>query len=166
MTRAAITARRQKALEYALSGKTVREIGKLLDVSHDTAHKDVLAAVKSYARTNEKEIDAHRELIRERYVRLWNQWEAAAVDPESKAGDKLLRILEGMRGLYGLDKPVKKVSDEAGNWPTTIVVNRNYVSVKEEECLSEGGRNAILGLRASFPTDAGIAMSNWNGFCR
>ena len=128
-----VQARRQKALEYALEGKTVREIGALLDVSHATAHRDVLAAVKAYARTNDKEIDAHREVIRERYMRLWQQWEAAALDPESKAGDKLLRILEGLRGLYGLDKPVKKDADESGAWPTTIVVNRNYVTTKGEE---------------------------------
>ena len=69
----------------------------------------------------------------ERYMRLWQKWQALGEsDPDSKAGDKLLRILEGLRGLYGLDKPVNKGDDDAGVWPTTIVVNRNYVTAKGE----------------------------------
>ena len=38
-TKVAVSARRQRALELALSGMTVRAIGDALDVSHATTHR-------------------------------------------------------------------------------------------------------------------------------
>ena len=128
MTKLSLAARRQKALEHALAGKTARQIGELLDVSHTTAHNYVRAALRAYAKRNEKQIIEHRELIGERYMRLWQKWQRAAEeDPESKAGDKLLRIMEGLRALYGLDRPVEKPDDRGDGGLTTVVINTKYV---------------------------------------
>ena len=105
-TTVALKARRQKALQLALSGHTVREIGAKLDCAHSTAHRYVLAALADQAKLHDKQVLEHRELMAERYHKLLAKWmEKAEEDPESSAGDKVLRAFEGLRKLYGLDKP-------------------------------------------------------------
>ena len=137
----ALAARRQQALVFAIEGKTGREIAAALNavlpedrhISASTAWRDVRSALSSQAKENEKGIDTYRELIGERYTRLLAKWlNAAETDPESKAGDKVLKVLEGLRQLYGLDRPVEKQEDEGIGFPTTIVINRRYINADAE----------------------------------
>lgn len=122
-----VAARRQKALEYALEGKTVREIGALLGVSHTTAWKDILAAHKAFAKTNAQAIEEHREYMATRYERQFELCQVSGPpDPNSKAFSNQLAILDRLCQLYGLDRPVKRDDDKAVTWPTTIVFNHKY----------------------------------------
>lgn len=131
-TKVALQARRQEALKLALSGHTVREIGDKLKCAHSTAHRYVLAALAEQAKLHDKQVLEHRELMSERYNKLLAKWmEKAEEDPESTAGDKVLRALEGLRKLYGLDKPHER--PEIGVIiPVAVHVKKVYVLDGEE----------------------------------
>lgn len=129
-----IAARRQRALELALSGMTVREIGEATGVSKSAAQRDVMMALRGQAKLHEESALEHRELIGERYRRLLRNWlERAASDPESRAGDRALRALEGLRKLYGLDKPVAPRNEAGGAYPVELQITKVYVSADKDD---------------------------------
>ena len=91
------------------------------------------SALSSQAKANEKGIQTYRELIGERYTRLLAKWlQAAETNPESKAGDKVLRVLEGLRQLYGLDRPVEKKEESGGIFPAQLIMTTVYVGDDDE----------------------------------
>ena len=126
-TKLSLAVRRQTALDLALQGRTAREIAATLGISKSQAHRDVRTALRGQAKATEKEALAHREYIGERYETLMAAWwQTALTDPESAAGDKILKALEGLRRLFGLDRPVEQKEDgDAG--PRTLIVNRVYL---------------------------------------
>ena len=127
-TKVSISARRQRALELALSGMTVRAIGDALGVSHATAHRDVMLTLRNQGKLHEDKALEHRELIGERYRKLLAKWLAQAEeDPESSAGDKVLRALEGLRKLYGLDKPVVNKHEIGVAYPVSLKITKVYM---------------------------------------
>lgn len=136
--RLALQARRQEALLLAIKGKTGREIMQAINaqrpesehISESTAWRDVRAALAAQVKAHAKEIDTFRALIAERYARLFSAWiDQAESEPESKAGDKVLRVLEGLRQLYGLDRPVERKDDDGAVFPAAIVIKRRYVQI-------------------------------------
>ena len=137
-TALALTALRQAALLLAIRGKTAREIAAELttdekNVSPTTAWRYVHAALNAQRKANDKAIETYRELIAERYTHLYAKWlETAEQEPESKAGDKVLRVLEGLRQLYGLDRPVERKEDEGSGLPTTLIMTTVYVGEEDQ----------------------------------
>ena len=146
----ALQARRQEALLLAIRGKTGREIMQAINaqrpesehISESTAWRDVRAALAAQVKAHAKEIDTFRALIAERYTRLFAAWiKQAESEPESKAGDKVLRVLEGLRALYGLDRPVEKKEEDGAIFPAQLVMTTVYVG--DDETRGAGDAAAV-----------------------
>ena len=102
-------------------------------ISTATAWRYVKAGLRAQAKSTEKEIDTYRELIAERYNRIYdNLIDDALANPEGRALDKVLTVLAGLRGLYGLDRPVPRDNEVNLTMPTALVINRTYVKGEGE----------------------------------
>ena len=99
--------RRQQAFEMRKKGLTYAEIGKELGISMQAAHRHV--AIYLQALENKTEEDA-REIIRLDMERLDDMLQGLypeAINGDSAAVDRVLKIMERRAKLLGLDKPAK-----------------------------------------------------------
>lgn len=117
----AAKARRLAAVEYRKLRVSYRDIAKRLDVSHETARRDVKAALK--------EIDKYTDESAEELVLLEREWLdfcRQGLVPKIAKGDvgaakEGRQNSESLRGLLGLDAPMKFAAttpdgkDEAGS---------------------------------------------------
>jgi hypothetical protein len=101
-----------KALDLRKAGKTYAEIGQVLGVSEQRAHKVV---TEELARLNRERVEAATDVCRLELGRLdtllAGVWEAAK-GGDVVAIDRVVKLMERRARLAGLDKPVKQ---EIGN---------------------------------------------------
>lgn len=99
--------RRQQAFEMRKKGLPYAEIGKALGISMQAAHRHVTTYLQ--ALENKTQEDA-REIIRLDMERLDDMLQGLypdAINGNSAAVDRVLRIMERRAKLLGLDKPAK-----------------------------------------------------------
>lgn len=102
--------RRVKALELRKTGMTYAKIGEALEVSTQTANKDVKTALKDLADLglNLSVELRHMELMRldDALAKVYEVYSATNCnDTKLKAIDRLVRLSESRRKLLGLDEP-------------------------------------------------------------
>lgn len=127
--------RRIRAVELRIGGSTYKEIGEALGVSHNQAHKDVMAALKE---RSEQLIGKAAELTAledakldeldadlARIQRRGNGNDEEPLTPMQVAGviDQRRKVSESKRRLHGLDAPAKTAfTDPTGAEAATPVV--------------------------------------------
>tara|TARA_R110000787_G_scaffold114837_1_gene224662 strand:- start:50 stop:595 length:546 start_codon:yes stop_codon:yes gene_type:complete len=118
--RQALEQRRQRALEMRVQGASYRAIAQTLGVSHQLIEKDVKTVLGKMAEANKDSADELRVLMTERYERvLMRLYPLAigkpertdqvtgvvteAVPPSLGAVDRVLRLLENVAQIHGLN---------------------------------------------------------------
>ena len=113
MTTPDIQERRERALDLAIGGASLRAIGRTLGVSHETARTDIDGALRELARINVANRNQLRALMFSRYERLLQAImpRALGANAEGTPGradlesvDRAVRILDSMGKLMGLQR--------------------------------------------------------------
>jgi hypothetical protein len=115
--------RRGKALELRIAGVRYRQIGAQLGVNHQTAYRDVQAALGELAALSAKKAEKLRELELERCDKL-----VLALWPKVKAGDEkavraVVAVMDRRAKLLGLDAPTKLEHAGADGEPLAFTLN-------------------------------------------
>lgn len=105
---AAIEERRSKAWALRVNGRTYREIGEALSVSHVTAYNDIKAVMERTRSETNDTAEHHRELQLARLERLTAVLMPLAEDGSLEAIDRLDKLEKRRAALLGLDAPAKQ----------------------------------------------------------
>ena len=97
--------RREKVMELAFAGYSLRRIASEIGVSHVTVSRDIEARLKTAAEAS-PDTRKYRELHRLRLNRLMTAWWRKALHDPDALGN-VLRILDREAKLLGLDAPTK-----------------------------------------------------------
>lgn len=95
-----------QAYQLRLSGKTYRQIGRALGVSHVTARKWVTEHLESETTPL---VDEVRKMEYDRMMRILDRLEDRALDGDDKALALMLKTSESLRKLLGADMPTVSV---------------------------------------------------------
>ena len=100
--------RRHRALQLRRAGRTFREIGDINGTSHETARKDVNAALDRLVEETNQEAEKLRALETARLERaltkVTSEIENATEYPRDAIRD-LVKLSESLRKLHGIDEP-------------------------------------------------------------
>ena len=107
-TAARARALRYKALKLRQDGKSYRDIGRHLDITHTTAYKYVMKCIAELDKKCAEEAEVVRTISLQRLDRAMD-----AIRDKVKAGDlaainTMLRIEERRTKFLGIDMPVKQ----------------------------------------------------------
>ena len=105
---ATLHARRIKAYELRLTGKSYRAIGQLLGISHEQARKDCNAYM---AATELPLVDEIRKQEVDRLTRYLDVLDARIDEGDDKAVSLAIKISESLRKLLGVDVPVVAITE-------------------------------------------------------
>lgn len=132
-----LAVRRERVVEYAVQGYTVREIAAMpeFSVSHTTIHRDIKAYLKKQAKWAAENIPIFRELLNERYARLFQKHFELALQGDDRATQNALRIMKAQRELYALDEAP---SGDATTPPNGKNVPAFSVTIHETNVLAVG----------------------------
>lgn len=125
--------KREQAYEMRLQGYTsFRQIGEALGVSAARAYQMIQDEALARRVAFEPRIEAARERALERYEALMTGHMANALKGDPAATGLVLRIMEDMRKLLGLDAPVKVIEKVEGqvNVSGNVNVNHRLVEVR------------------------------------
>ncbi len=103
-----VAARRAKVLELRISGLSMRAIARQVDVHPSTVQADLDAELASLAQDTDRQAKHLRSLMDAQLVGLWAElWAARMVRGKVRPEviDRLLRVQESRRKLWGLDAP-------------------------------------------------------------
>lgn len=113
--------RARRAFELRKAGKSLREIGEALAVSHETIRKDLAEVLTAY---REEAVDKHKAIVAIELARLddmlFGLWMKAR-DGNTRSVDAVLRIMERRAKLLGLDAPAAARTVQLSMTPTEIV---------------------------------------------
>ena len=153
--RAQIEARRDSVLELLLEGASVREVARRIGISHTQIRRDRDARLTAIAKTNPAP-ERYRQLQvlraerllrtcmplalgREEVTNADGAVVAAAVPPDWQAFDRVLRCIEVLSRLYGIDAQ-DTVSVNVQQYPSVITVEHTPGPVDPE--IIDGGNPA------------------------
>lgn len=105
--------RRDEALDHRIQGKTYAQIGALMGISAQTAHKHVTKALDTLAKSTNEKAEQLRTI---EHQRLEDMYDTCVQSIAKAKGSKRLvvrqkwveqarKISESIRKLYGLDAP-------------------------------------------------------------
>lgn len=94
---------RQQILELRLTGKTVRDIARIVHKGPTRVHQILVSALAELAATNAETTDQIVKLELERLDKMVESMWPGRVDPE--VSNALLKVMERRARLLGLDKP-------------------------------------------------------------
>jgi hypothetical protein len=119
----AAAVRRQKSLDLRIAGVRYRQIGAQLDVSHQTAYRDVQTALGELATLQAGKAEKLRELEVERCDRL-----TLALWPKARTGDEkavraVIAVMDRRARLLGLDAPTKLEHAGPDGAPLSFTLN-------------------------------------------
>jgi AcrR family transcriptional regulator len=93
-----------RAWEFRKAGMSVREIGRELGVSHNTAHRYITKRLQEYMSETRATVAEVVTLELQRLDQLTQSlWEKAALGGDTRAVDSLLKIMERRSKYLGLD---------------------------------------------------------------
>ena len=152
-TRAALN--RTQAVKMRVEGKTLREIGEALGVSHKTVHEYIKEELARCRRETAGECDQLRELVRARLETVHQRMMALATRADiiietekdgvrgpititvedyqsaTKAADAVVKINTCIANLYGLNAPVKQEVGNPGDFDTASKIRERLAKMNE-----------------------------------
>lgn len=103
------------ALELRKAGRTYREIGKEIGVSHEAARKLVERGMQALRDLSKESCEEWRALETERLDALWAGLWPSASTGDTQAVSQALRVMERRAKLLGLDLAGKEQADQLAN---------------------------------------------------
>lgn len=104
--------RRTEALKLRLKGKTFADIGEEMGVTPQTAHQYVKKAYELLLQQQNELAEEVRQLTKERLdALLAAHWEGAISGKDKPAAELVLKLIDRMAKLYGLDAAQKVQTD-------------------------------------------------------
>lgn len=103
----ALAERRQQALELRKQGYSYRAIGRVLEVSHQTAANDVKAALAELDKIERLEASEMRRLMAERIDMARHAIAVEVISGNMGAVDRWIKLNEQEAKLFGLNEPEK-----------------------------------------------------------
>ena len=120
MVTAEVLERRERALDMAVAGASLRSIGRVLEVSHETIRQDLNEQLREMSRINLSSRGPLRALMLSRYERLLQgcmpralggaDAEGNPTRPDLEYMDRALRILADMTRLMGLARDARQTA--------------------------------------------------------
>ena len=112
--KAAIQERRAKVAAFVLSGKTYREIKKLIGCSMGTISSDMKAMMEKWNAEQVQNLDDWREIELKRLDAALNAIWPSVLAGDLKANGAFVRLSERRAKLKGLDAPSKIAGFDGG----------------------------------------------------
>lgn len=131
--------RRLKAWDLRVQGKTYREIGDALGVSHVTAWDDVKQVSERMRSELSESAEHHRSIQLQRLDKAISVLMPMLDDPDRalEAMDRLDKLEKRRAALLGLDSPAKQeLSGPAGG---AIAIDARTALIEKLSCLVTGG---------------------------
>lgn len=120
---ALILERQAQVVEMRKRGKTFRQIGTELNISHVTAVRDMQAALRGLRAERSKRTELLVTLEAERLDMLFAALVDKALEGDPQVAAVALKIRESYRKLLGLDAPSKVApTDPTGEKPASMPV--------------------------------------------
>ena len=105
--------RKLRALDLRRAGLSYRQIGEELNVSYNTAHRDVRQALEALLEVEHDKADEVRRIELQRLDELWRGLWPDATDGDPAAVRAALSLMERRAKVLGLDAPAK--TEHSGN---------------------------------------------------
>ena len=122
----AAAVRRQHALDLRIAGVRYREIGAQLGVSHQTAFRDVTAALAEIARDTTAKAERLRQIQCERCEQMTRALWPKALSGDERAIRAQVQVMERHAKLLGLDlKPTIGTGGE--DYAQNITIVHSYM---------------------------------------
>jgi hypothetical protein len=129
--------RQRQAVDLRTRGKTYREIGRELGVTHTAAHKLVAAAMEQTKADIAERGDDLRALWAERLESMARAILPAALDGDLAAHDRVVRIADRFSRLTGLDMQVDRETGDKANIFVTDVETAMRLAGKDPDTIED-----------------------------